>query len=194
MSAVPRNPGDFGYHGLRMTAEEYLALGETQERYQLVDGVVLMSPSPTNRHNRILTAISGQLFVLEEGGAGLVYYTETDVCLSATTVYQPDLCVYRLEPGSPPPDRLVAPPHLAIEILSPGSKALDLITKLGDYDRFGIAECWVIEPETVAVRVWSRQGGRLVERAPGGVTVESAAVPGLRIDFDAVRRRADRTG
>lgn len=151
-----------------------------------------MSPSPTNRHNRILNAISGQLFVLEEGGAGLVYYTETDVRLSATTVYQPDLCVYRLEPGSPPPDRLVAPPHLAIEILSAGSKALDLITKLGDYDRFGVSEYWVVEPDAAAVRAWARQGGRLVERSDAGGTVESAAIPGLRIDFDAVRRRADR--
>src|SRR5256885_1453627 len=54
MSALPKPLGsDIGYAGLRMTADDYLGLGETQERYELINGVVFMSPSPTPRHSEI---------------------------------------------------------------------------------------------------------------------------------------------
>ena len=46
------------YYGLRMSAGEYLALGETQIRYELIDGVVVMSPSPTAQHQQLIMKIA----------------------------------------------------------------------------------------------------------------------------------------
>ena len=69
MSAVPRRPQG-GYAGLRMTAEEYLALGETNARYELIDGVVCMSPKPSPLHQKILRFIQGQLEAFLDSNPG----------------------------------------------------------------------------------------------------------------------------
>ena len=61
MSAVPKHPRAPALGGLRMTADEFLALGETLERYELIDGVVCpMAPSPLAGHNEIALEIAYQ--------------------------------------------------------------------------------------------------------------------------------------
>ena len=60
MSALPHNIREIGYAGLRLTADECLALGETRERYGLIDGVVV-SPRPSPKHSEIAVEILFQL-------------------------------------------------------------------------------------------------------------------------------------
>lgn len=93
MSAAP-HPSDFGYAGLTMSADEFLALGETQERYELIDGVVVMSPSPTVRHNEILAEIIHQLKAYAGRTRAIRVLPETDVCFRGDKVYRPDISVY----------------------------------------------------------------------------------------------------
>lgn len=70
MSPAPRYPGEFGDAGLRMTAEEFVALGETPERCELLNGVVVMSPSPTPRHRLVLAELVGQAMSWKQSRAG----------------------------------------------------------------------------------------------------------------------------
>ena len=49
------------FQGLRLTVEEYYALGETAERYELIDGVAVISPGPTPRHQRVTHDVLSQL-------------------------------------------------------------------------------------------------------------------------------------
>src|SRR2546421_10095414 len=158
MSAAPKYPSDMGYSGLRMTAEEFFRLGETPERYELIDGVVVMSPSPTMRHQTILHLIQAQAEEWRQANPGSRVTPGIDIRFGKHLVYCPDLVVYAPGRISGLPDRPDIPPDLAIELLSPGSKGIDLITKRKDYERFGVREYWVIDPADASARIWRRQG------------------------------------
>lgn len=183
MTAFTSQFGEIGYHGLCMTAEEYCALGETDDRYELIHGVVCMSPSPVPRHNEVMYRIMAQL----SRHAGLRVFPETDLRLSPATVYRPDICVYKAEALPAEVTRLDLPPSLIVEVLSPKTKPLDLITKRADYERFGVGEYWVVAPAECTVRQWCRGPTGFVERVSGESSVRCEALPGLVLDCTALR-------
>ncbi len=191
MSAVPRLPSDFGYAGLRMTADDYLALGETPERYELIDGVVVMSPSPNFRHQKIVLLLIRQLDAFAQRSGGELI-PDIDIRLSPGLVYRPDLVYYGPGRLTGIPARLDTPPDLVIEVLSPGSKPLDLVTKKSDYERFGVGEYWVVDPATGDVRCWSRRGDAFVESRAAGDRLTSGVVSGLVLDLAPLRGVAGR--
>jgi Uma2 family endonuclease len=176
-----------GYSGLRMTANEYLDLGETEERYELIDGVVILSPSPTTRHQRVGLLIALQIERQARLLGGLRVVPDVDVRVSERAVYRPDIVVYRQNRLRTLPNRLTTPPDLVVEVLSPGSKTRDLKTKRDGYDRFGIGEYWVVEPKDVRVRCWTRRGKSLVEVAVQSSNLASTILPGLNIDLEVIR-------
>jgi len=190
VSAAPRMPDDLGLAGLRMTAAEYFALGETRQRYELVDGVVVTSPSPSRVHQRILVALLEQLipFMKRTGGEVL---PDMDLEVNPRTVYQPDLiCFARSLPDVP--TRVVAPPDLVIEIFSPSTKAFDLTTKRDDYERFGVGEYWTIDPADARVRRYARQQGQLVKVPFTGDALACGALPGFTLDVRPLRELVQR--
>jgi Uma2 family endonuclease len=192
MSALPREPKDFGYVGLRLTADEFFALGETEERLELIDGVVQMAPSPSFPHQRLLRELLRQFErYLETGGSGEVV-PDIDVQFSARLVYRPDLVYYGPGRLSGSPERLTLPPDLVIEIVSPGTKAKDFITKRDDYDRFGVAEYWTVDPDDGSVRCWRRQLGakRLLEVPVDGDSFASTGAKGFVLDLRPLRALA----
>jgi len=172
-----------------MTADEYLALGETPDRYELIEGVVVMSPSPTPWHQHLIVELIMQLGLVRARLPGLLFFPDTDVRLGVKKVYRPDVSVYRPGRLAEVPARLDTPPDLVIEILSPGSKPLDLITKRDDYDKFGVGEYWVMDPNDGSVRRWVREGARLQERTTDGDSVESAGIPGFVLQLGNLRPR-----
>ncbi len=191
MSAAPHHNSGLGFAGLRMTAAEYLALGETAERYELIDGVVVMSPSSLPRHGRMAAELTAQIrnsMHAHTGPGTPQLFVEIDLLLSPLIVYRPDISAYGPGRLSPSVQRLDTPPDLIVEILSPTTKPLDLITKRGDYDRFGVGEYWIGDPETGAVRSWRRRARDLVEEPVTGDTLECTSIPALRVDLAAVRR------
>jgi Uma2 family endonuclease len=187
MSAAPRFPPELGYAGLKMSADEFFALGETQERYELIDGVVVMSPSPLPRHSAIALRIAQQLLGHADRTGSVVVYHEIDVRFGDRKVFRPDISVYRAERLPDQVERLELPPDLVVEVLSEGTKALDLITKLEEYDRGGVKEYWVADPATGTLRCWRRQGMQLVEDAVTGDELASSAFPGFALDLRPLR-------
>jgi Uma2 family endonuclease len=185
MSAAPRFPSELGYAGLRMTADEYLALGETSERYELLDGVVFMSPSPRPKHGRMLSGIVGQLEAYSLSVRPLAIYSEVDLVLNQSVVYRPDVQVFSAERIQGDPDRLTIPPELIVELLSESTRALDLMTKKSDYERFGVLEYWVFDPADASVRQFVRAEARApFEKAPKSEDmVRSIAVPGFALSL-----------
>ncbi|HVU62582.1 MAG TPA: Uma2 family endonuclease [Phycisphaerales bacterium] len=190
---VPRR--DAGFAGLLMSAEEYFALGETEERYELVNGVVVMSPSPTPRHWRFVREILGQLDSFC-GPNAIDPYSETDIRVASSMVLRPDLCVYLRPPSERVPDRLVEPPDLVVEISSPGNKSYDLQTKHGAYERFGVKEYWMVdpwdphEPPGMRVRAWRLERGAYVDMEVGADRLVSRVIDGFSLDLGRLRRLA----
>jgi Uma2 family endonuclease len=176
-----------GYAGLRMTASEYLALGETAERTELIDGVVCMSPRPTTRHQAALSLVQFQLELFVRSSPGFRYFPDVDLELGPSTVYAPDLVCYRPGRVTGFPGALTEAPDLIVEVLSPGTKAFDLTTKKDDYERFGVGEYWAVDPGDGRVRCYCRQETLLVEAPVSGDTLASTALPGFTLDIRPLR-------
>lgn len=170
-----------------MTADEYLALGETPERYELIEGVVVMSPSPTPRHQRAIFLLLRELGRFDPDSTRVEVFHDTDLKLDRGRVYRPNVSVYRRECIPTVPGRPTTPPDLVIEVLSPGSKPLDLVTKREDYESFGVEEYWVIDPDGGTVRAWRRERERFVETPAIDDRLESRAIEGFVLDLAPVR-------
>jgi len=173
-----------------MTADEYLALGETPEKYELIDGVVFMSPSPTPRHQLLCRFLLRELDASAAGRSATIV-PDIDLLLDTGKVYRPDIVVFAPGRFAKLPERFALPPDLIVEIISPGSKPLDLITKRDDYDAFGVGEYWVIDPQDVSTRIWRRSAGssaRMLEVSVDRDAIDCVSVPGLKVNLAAVRK------
>ncbi|MCB9841137.1 MAG: Uma2 family endonuclease [Phycisphaeraceae bacterium] len=179
-------PAEPQYIGIRCSADEYLALEHDGFRYQLINGVVIMSPRPTPHHQSILLAILRQIdpAALSLGGAVL---PEVDLRLAPDLVYSPDVCYVAPGREFPRDQALSLVPDMVVEILSPSSRRMDLRTKRTDYERFGVREYWVVEPDERRVRVFRLSGGVYAEAICEGATAASEAIPGFAFDLDALR-------
>lgn len=176
------------YAGLRMGADEYLALADDGFKYELVHGVVLMSPSPSFDHQQLAIAIVEAIVShVRRHKLGVLVY-ETDVRLGEGLVYRPDIAYYekaklarRDSSGRP-----IEPPDLVVEVQSPSTKVMDLRTKKDDYERAGVREYWVIGLREA--RQFVLENGVFVERMISGERVVSAVLMGFALDLVAVRQ------
>lgn len=122
-------------------------------RYELIGGEIVVSPSPVPRHQVIVSRLFRVLLMsvpehLEVIGAPL------DTVLEVDSVVQPDLLVCRLSGFSA--RALEEAPLLAVEVLSPSTARRDLTVKRDLYERAGVAAYWVVDPEGPALNVWER--------------------------------------
>ena len=105
-------------------------------------------------------------------------------------VLQPDALFFRAERG-----HLVEPaavtrhaPDIVVEVLSPSTAAVDRGRKMGTFARYGVPECWIVDPVARKIEVHALVGGTCREAHAAGVddTVESALLPDLRFDAGRV--------
>ena len=175
------------YAGLRMTADEYLALEDDGRKYELISGVVVMSPSPTTKHQQVLMEIAYQVkaFLRQHSLGGL--YPETDIRLSTNLVYRPGLVFIRAERVRANWPRISEPPDLVVEVVSPESRRYDAETKRSDYERYGVREYWLIDPDLETMTFLRLDGSAYVPMQPQGDELASAVLPGFKLDLKAVR-------
>jgi Uma2 family endonuclease len=133
-------------------------------RYELVDGVLLVSPAPIFVHQRVVQNVA---YLLHRAGpAGFeVLPAPVDWYVSEYTVFEPDLLVARID--DPLARRLETTPLLAVEVLSPSTRLRDLGLKRRAYEDAGLPWYWVIDPDLDEPRltVYRLEGGRCVEDA-----------------------------
>ena len=170
----------------RLTYQDYLDSPETKCRYDIVDGEMIMAAGPTRHHQTISgnTYRPVQRFVSERG-LGEVWYAPLDVIVQQEPlrVRQPDLLFVSNENSGILGDRINGGPDLVVEILSPSNSRADIESKLSDYARIGVRECWLVSPEAHTAEVLQLEGGewkRLFIRGIGE-RIESAVLPGLEL-------------
>jgi Uma2 family endonuclease len=139
------------------TIEELWALPEDGQRHELLDGVHVVTPSPTYRHQDI----HGALFALLRTGlqthpALKVLSSPADIILGPRTLVQPDLFVLRINPAAPPSTwQEAGAPLVAIEILSPATAARDRGAKRRIYQQAGVSEYWLVDPDARLIERWT---------------------------------------
>ena len=180
------------------TYEEYLALPETMQRYEIINGEIIMPPSPTVEHQWIV----GRLFraldrYVEEHQLGYVFMAPLDVQIpdERFRTRQPDLLFISVE-RSGFTDRssvrgiqlLDVGPELVVEVLSSSDTPKIIREKLADYQKIGVCECWIISPESETVEVLSLTSNTTARITFGGIgdRIKSRVLPGLTLLVDEV--------
>jgi Uma2 family endonuclease len=155
LSVVVPADGVAGPKQGQWTYADYAAIPEDGHRYEVVSGVLYMSPSPNVEHQRIAKMIVAALSrVIDRGGFGEVFQSPLDVELSDGNVVQPDVFVLLEEHGERVMEtRIVGAPDLVVEIASPGTARHDLGKKLDVYACASVPEYWIVTPGSKTVEV-----------------------------------------
>jgi Uma2 family endonuclease len=170
-----------------ITRHEYAFIPEGAPRQQLIEGDLIMAPSPSSFHQSIvlnLALIMGNYLRVHPVGKVLV--SPLDTYLSDINVYQPDLLFIRKENlGILAEHGVEGAPDLAVEILSKTSAKYDLGVKRSMYARTGVEELWIIDPSKRTLALY-----RLGENAEspaatyrGKQRFSSMLLPDLTIDL-----------
>jgi Uma2 family endonuclease len=146
---------------IKFTVKDYMSTPEGT-RYQLLDGEMILAPSPTQKHQSLLANLYRLVYAfVAEGDLGRVWFAPLDVVLSNYDVAQPDLMFVSNERAGIVTDANVqGAPDLVVEILSPSTSGYDQGYKRALYARHEVLEYWLVDPdaETVEVLVLGADG------------------------------------
>ncbi len=144
------------------TYDHYMTLPDDGMRYEIVDGVLYMSPpSPSGFHQGATNLFSTYLTIhVQFTGLGRVYAGPLDVELADNAVVQPDVLVLlNANLHKFTPSGIKGAPDLAIEVASPSTEKFDKNQKLKIYAQAGIQEYWIVNPKKHTVEVLRLENG-----------------------------------
>jgi Uma2 family endonuclease len=181
--------------GVKLTYEDFLLFPDDGQRHELIDGEHYVTPSPNTKHQRV----SGNLFLmigswLEEHPIGRMFYAPYDVVFSNFDVVEPDLLYLSNERMAEvvTPQHVRGAPEIVIEIGSPGTRKRDETIKKRLYERSGVSEYWVLDPELDVVRLYRRREegfDRAVElSSETDDTLTTTLLPGLEMTLRRIFR------
>jgi len=142
MSVMPRQSDEWTVDDL---------LPDDGLQYELLDGLLLVSPAPTRRHQRA----AARLFAMLQQSCPPdmeVLFAPLDWRPDTSTSLQPDVLVLgnrNLE--STAADSMI----LAVEVLSPSTRRKDTILKRSKYEDEGVASYWIVDPKAPSITAWN---------------------------------------
>ena len=177
---------------IKFTYADFLNFPDDGRRHEILDGEHVVTPSPNTKHQVVSSnlhlAIGSYLI---EHAIGAVFAAPFDVVLSDLDIVEPDLLyISRQRAGIVTDQHVRGAPDLVVEILSHTTRPVDEVTKRKLYERFGVAEYWIVDPELETIKVYRRQDARFVRpaelRAEIGDGLSTPLLPGFSIALAAV--------
>lgn len=169
----------------RMTYEDYVALPNDGQRYEIHDGEVSVTPAPGTRHQGVSIRLASLLFSHVSARAlGEVYNAPVDVILDRHTIVQPEIVfVAGARLGIVAERGIEGAPTLVVEILSASTARIDRATKFQLYARFGVPHYWIVDPEARTVEAYAlgASGYGLALHATGSEPVSPPPFEGLAL-------------
>ena len=168
----------------RLTYQDYLNTPD-DERYELINGDLIVAPGPNIPHQNNQANLGGALQVfVRQNRLGIVFFSDTDVVLSDTDVVKPDLLFVSNERQDIVTHaNIQGAPDLVVEILSPSTSSRDWNEKRELYAKHGVKEYIVMDPdEKVVWRLELTEGSlEIVETYREGDTVTLSTIQGFSI-------------
>lgn len=169
----------------KLTYEDYLLFPEDGLRHEILDGEHYVTNAPSRWHQK---AVSNLIYffvdLLRREPLGEVYAAPFEVLFSIHNVAQPDLLFVSRERERILTDRNIqGAPDLVVEVLSPSTRQADETVKREIYERFGVREYWIVDPQLQTVRAFRRgkRGFASPEDFSADDVLTSPLLPGLEI-------------
>jgi len=173
---------------LKLNYEDFLYFPEDGKRHELIDGDHYVTAAPNLKHQTVVGNLNLLLLAFVRASRlGKVWASPVDVLLSDHDVVEPDLVFLSRDRMDLAADgaKIAGPPDLVIEVLSPSTRRKDAITKRHLYEKFGVGEYWLVDPELETIEVYRLRRGNFrreaelsAERAD---VLKSPLFPGLEI-------------
>ena len=179
------------------TYDDYCRLPDDGRRYEVIRGHLYVSPAPSIEHQRAVQRLNRKLdsFALDND-LGEVLTSPIDVLLprEIASPVQPDIVFFRKGNEAPPGAlNYRGVPDLIVEVLSPGTRRLDIQIKLPACRDAGVPEVWHVDPQAreITVYVLSDDRTRYVELCRGrvGEGVFSRVLPGIEVEVGKIFSR-----
>lgn len=166
--------------------EDYLAL-HTNQLVEFSNGVLEFLEMPTFQHQLIVMYLHEMLQAhVRKYRLGIAMYSPLRIRVAPDKIREPDVAYFTAKKI---PKNLVSPPQgadMVMEVVSPSdeSRKRDLIQKRRDYAKAGIAEYWIVDPETATITVLALSGTKYVQvgKYKFGQKAESRLLPGFEVD------------
>ena len=175
--------------GTLLTYEDYRNMPD-DERYELIDGDLIMAAAPSVTHQIVQGNIGTPLSTfIRTNNLGRMLYAPTDVRLSNINVVQPDILFVSRERAHLITYNVIdGAPDLVIEILSPSTAALDKTRKRELYARYRVPEYWQADTDARRVVVLTLAGDDYEVAGVYGMgdTLVSPLLAGFRLDVDDI--------
>jgi Uma2 family endonuclease len=177
----------------KLTYEDYLAMPALHQRYEIIDGELMMAASPIPTHQSIVGNLYWTLRQsVTPNGLGLVLMAPLDIVIRRDPLRtrQPDLLFLSTErTGIMTGAQLTGMqllshvPDLVIEVLSPTNTRREVADKLEDYRSIGVREAWIVSPEAFTVEVvrLGTEGVQILDIFGTGMTIRSEVLAGLSL-------------
>ena len=173
----------------KLTYQDY-ANTPDDERYELIDGVLIMVPAPNIAHQESHAGLGSQMWsFVRQHDLGRVFLAPTDVVLSDTDVVQPDVLFISKERQHIITEaNIQGAPDLVVEILSPSTSRRDWREKRDLYAEHGVNEYWVVDTTNKVVYVMLLKDGVLdiVETYASGDLLTSPTLKGFEVSVDDI--------
>src|SRR5262245_31936834 len=145
----------------RWTYADYCKIPPDRYRHELIDGRHFVSPAPSSYHQKLALRLAREFLErVEEPALGEVMIAPFDVHLGRGSVVQPDLVVVTQKNRSLVGHaKLTGVPDLLVEILSPSRRNYDRRIKRKKYERAGVREFWIVDPEVPCIEQYVLRAG-----------------------------------
>ena len=172
----------------KFTYDDYLLLPE-DKHYELIEGELIMVPSPGFKHQEILLTLAQVLSkFVKENNLGKIIIAPFDVVLASTDVVQPDILFVSRERFSIiTEENIQGSPDLVVEILSSNPEK-DTVIKRKLYAKFGVREYWIVDPaiKNIEVMELEEKGFRTLGFFKTKNVLTSKIFPGLNLKISQV--------
>jgi len=182
----------------RLTYDDLVAMFPEDDgvHRELIDGEIFVTPSAVTRHQRLSMrlAVSLNNHLDLHPDQGEIFTARFDVVLTPYDVVEPDLLVVLGDQQDIlTPKNVQGAPGLVVEILSPGTRQRDLTAKRKLFDREGVREYWIVDPERNSVAVFRRDVDgsfplAATLEAGNGETLTTALLPGWQLSLERLFR------
>lgn len=178
----------YGVAKKNYTYQDYLELPDDGNRYEIIEGELVMPPAPYTIHQEIKGNIYFEMRkFINETKPGKIYDAPTDVVLSDINVVQPDILFISKENLQIITlKNIKGVPDLIVEIISPSTEYYDLFAKKETYERSGVKEYWLVDPQAQWVEIYLNvnQKFKLHQRLDKEGVLKSKVLTGFEIAME----------